>query len=251
MAQDRSVWLVARTGEQADSTLQGLHARGLVGLAVPVLRFEPVDPGPVDWSDAGAIALTSPQGAKRLGSLAGVPRDLPVFTSGDMTGRAARRVGFADVRSAGDDGAALVALLGRSLPTGTIVVYPGAERTSRDLREMATTYGLDVRPVCVYRSVPEERLPAEVHRALGEGRTAGVLLFSAMGAAAFASLLDRACLRDRAATLTAVCLSGAIADRLRTETEGWTWKEIVAAGHPSLPALLDLLPNRKTVAATG
>lgn len=250
MAQDRPVWLVARTVEQADGTLAGLHARGLAGLVAPVLHPVPVDPGPVDWTGAGAIALTSPQGAKRLGSLPGVPHDLPVFTSGDVTARTARRAGFTDVRSAGDDGLALMALLGRSLPTGTTVIYPGADRTSRDLRGMATTYGLDVRPVCVYRSVPEERLPPEVHRALSERRVSGVLLFSAMGAAAFASLLHRAGLQDRAATLTAACLSGAIADRLRAETDGRAWKEILSAGHPSLPALLDLLPNRKAVAAT-
>lgn len=213
-----------------------------MGVVAPVLRRVAVDPGPIDWANAKAIAVTSTFAAHRLPDLPFVPTSLPVFTTGDQTQKAVTTAGFQDVTSANGDAGDLVDLLARRLAPGSVVIYPCAAQTARDIGLMATERGLDVRPVCVYRSEVESGFPTDVQQALVAGDVDGVLLFSARGAAGFVALLDHYGLGHAMRDLAAVCMSQAIADRLSSAAGDRGWKAVLASDRPNLASMLALVP---------
>lgn len=123
---DRPAVWVTRALPAAHATAACVAALGFAPVIEPVvaLRALPFDPAAADG--AAALAFTSAAGVRAFAA-ASPGRHLAVFAVGDATAAAARALGYADVRSADGDVAALDRLLAAEAPPGRVLA-PGALR---------------------------------------------------------------------------------------------------------------------------
>ncbi|MGV8838890.1 MAG: uroporphyrinogen-III synthase [Bauldia sp.] len=230
--------LVTRPQPDASRTAARLRALGHVPLVQPMLSPEYL---PLDIPGVpAAIAVTSRNGVRALAFLPGAARwtAVPVFAVGAATADAARQAGFADVRSADGDGAALADLVTAVLdPAAGEIVYAAAEDRRPDLEQLLRARGFSVRLAVAYRMSPATALSPELRAAIAARAVDGVLLYSARTAAVFAGLVAQAGLNDALAAAGIYAISGATADAA-------AWPDparLRIAGQPTEEAILSLL----------
>ena len=129
MSDLRRVW-VTRARPGADRTAGRVNALGFKPLVAPLLEIHPRLSAP-DLAGVQTLAFTSANGVAVFSALSGA-RDLPVLTVGDATAHAAREAGFATIRSADGDLAALAALI-RAEASGLTILHPSAVEPAGDL----------------------------------------------------------------------------------------------------------------------
>jgi uroporphyrinogen-III synthase len=179
-----AVW-VTRAQPGAAATAERLSALGLTPLVAPLIATRPLPLDAHVLAGAGAFAVTSAEGARRLA--AAVPdRTLPVFAVGDATAAVARAEGFADVRSADGAGVDLARLIAAAAPAGC-VVHVGAAEPAFDLAAALTRAGVTARPVAAYETVAVSALDPAVAGALDRGEVSAVLVHSPAAARALAT----------------------------------------------------------------
>ncbi|GAA0381523.1 uroporphyrinogen-III synthase [Brevundimonas terrae] len=128
------VW-ITRTQPRADITARHVRDLGWEPVVAPLLEVRAITGAMTTAPSPGlvtAVALTSPNTIKAIGSDLLAYRHLPVFAVGDTTAEAARLAGLTDVRSAKGDIQALARLIARDIPTGTVFA-PGAKEPAGDL----------------------------------------------------------------------------------------------------------------------
>jgi uroporphyrinogen-III synthase len=224
------IW-VTRAQPGAAATAARLEALGFAAVVESVLEARPRSGAVIDLSDVEALAFTSAAGVAAFSVLTPV-RDHPVFAVGDATAKAAREAGFADVRSADGDAAALASLIAgaalgptRGLGRG-IVLCPGAAEPAADLPGLLADSGVAARALAVYETheTPPAPPPANLF---------GVLVHSAKAARAVARRLSGA----EASALTVLAISAAAAAPLA----GLGLRRLAVAARPNETALLALL----------
>src|ERR1700760_1789762 len=95
--------LVTRPSPDNATTAAALRARGFEVMQAPMLRFEPVACSGLD-ADYGAVIVTSANALRAVeGQLGGGLLKRPVFTVGETTAGAARKIGFGKVSAANND----------------------------------------------------------------------------------------------------------------------------------------------------
>jgi uroporphyrinogen-III synthase len=217
------VW-VTRTQPQADATAGRLTALGFTPLVVPVLEARARANAVIDLVGVQALAFTSGHAIAAFAALS-ADRALPVFAVGDATAEAARAAGFAAVRSAGGDVAALADLIAGAQPG--LVLAPGAASPAADLAALLAARGVSAAAVPVYETVPTGAAPAL-------GQIDAVLVHSPRGAQLVAAHLAG---RPEAADLAVHAISAAAAAPLAD----LPLKSLAVATHPSEGALLATL----------
>lgn len=194
-----------------------MRALKLEPVVAPLLQVELLPFDPAVGDNAAALAFTSANGV-RAWVEGGGRTDRPALAVGRGTAEAAKAAGFADVRSAEGDGAALAAMISRDRPVGT-VLHPAAEEPAFELAASLGAAGVPAFSVPVYRTVETgvAAPPADV-----------ALLHSPRAARAYARLADGP---------AALCLSEAVAAPLRAAGR----RVAGVADCPSEEALLKLL----------
>ncbi|HKR20316.1 MAG TPA: uroporphyrinogen-III synthase, partial [Stellaceae bacterium] len=174
-------------------------------------------------------------------------RDLPAFTVGDATARAARAAGFVQVESADGDVHALAALAARRLdPAAGALIHAAASAVAGDLAGELARAGFTVRRLRLYEAVAATRLTAETRDAIATGAVGTAIFFSPRTAETFVTLVRTAGIDGCAAAIVAVVLSPAVA----TAFGPLTWRRIEVAAAPNEPALLAALDRALLVAGT-
>lgn len=231
--------LVTRPQPDADKTAAKLRALGHEPVMAPLLTVVFAAP-PVDLAEPAALMLTSRNAVRavsRWPQAAGW-RDRPVFVTGQGTGDAARRAGFADVRSADGNAADLAALVMAEIgPALRPILYPAARDRSEGFVEVLRTKGYDVLVVEAYRAEIAASFDPAVCEALRFSRIDVVLLYSRRTAVAFQQAVERAGLASALGGIRLYALSARVAEPL-----GDLGVEIVVAAHPDEDSLLALLP---------
>ncbi|MFZ2467312.1 MAG: uroporphyrinogen-III synthase, partial [Parvibaculum sedimenti] len=128
-------------------------------------------------------------------------------------------------------------VLGRLSPGGGPLLHVAGAVTAGDLKGMLEARGFSVDRAVLYEAVTAEQLPEAAASALGEGRVDGALFYSPRTARQFAELVRIAGLEQELVTVTAYCLSTAVADALA----GLPFKAVEIAAEPSQTSLLELL----------
>jgi uroporphyrinogen-III synthase len=208
---------ITRALPEAERTAERVRALGAEAVVAPLLTIAPCA---YDTNTAGAQALlfTSTNGVRAFPDVRGA-RDRIVLAVGDATAAAARAAGFADVRSAGGDVAALAALATRDLdPRGGKLIHIGGERLAGDLAGRLRAAGFTVERRVAYSARPALALPAAF-----AGPLDIVLFHSARAAETFISLGA-----PNAAQLTAACISAAVAEAAAKTA----WRRIIVAPEP-------------------
>jgi len=148
----RRVW-ITRAAPGAEATAVRVRALGWEPVVAPVLQVRFLSPF-VDLTGVGALAFTSANGVRAFARQTD-RRDPPVFAVGQATAAAAREAGFADVRSAEGD----VAALGRAIVAhrstfSGVILHPGAAEPAGDLRGDLERAGLRARAQALYETAP-------------------------------------------------------------------------------------------------
>lgn len=226
MGSGAPVW-ITRAQPGAAATAERVAALGFSPIVDPLLAVEPIA-ATIDLAGVAALAFTSVNGVEGFARCC-ARRDLPVFTVGAATAKAAQDAGFSKTRSADGDVEALERLIA-DVALGP-VLWAGAEAPAGDLVSGLRARGVEARGVAVYATV--ERSPsADTLSLLDEPLT--VLVHSPRAARALTEILT-----GRAhAHLRLLCLSPAVSAPLMAVSEP---RSVAFAPRPDESALLQLL----------
>jgi uroporphyrinogen-III synthase len=214
---------ITRAAPENARTAARLQKRGAIPLLAPLLDIEPLSFAS-DLRQAQALLFTSSNGVHAFARESKV-RATPVLAVGDATAEAARALGFADVRSADGDVAALALLAQSSLdPRGGKLVHVAGARVAGDLAGALAAAGFDIERRIAYEARPVTRLPDDFADPLDI-----VLFHSARAAEIFVDLGA-----PNSETMTAVCLSAAVA----LAAQKTVWARVTVAPAPREDALL-------------
>ena len=222
----------------AAATAAQLAVRGFEPVVAPMLRL--------CWRaarlpEAGAVQAVVVTSGNALPGLAASLRQVPLYAVGDATAARARALGFASVASAGGDAGALAALVGRACrPGGGALLLASSARQGGALAAALRGEGFAVLRRVLYEARPVGRLPEVARAALGEGRVAAALFFSAETAEAFVRLVGAAGLGGVLANVTALAIAEPAASVLRR----LPFRAVRVALRPNEGALLAMLHDR-------
>lgn len=194
--------IVTRARSQAAALTDLLVAAGADVLECPTIKF--VDPG--DWGPADAsiaaldtfdwIVFTSANAVERFfdrlaqrGLGAGAPSRASIAAVGPATEAALAAVGVAaDVVAKDHVAEGLAAELIEREVSGARILIPRAERAREVLPQTLREAGAEVVVAAVYTTVPEERAPETVMRALQAGEVDAITFTSGSTVKQFAAL---------------------------------------------------------------
>lgn len=226
--------LVTRPEEDADQLISRLGAIGVEVLPEPLLFIDYLDGPAPSLNGVQALLATSANGVRALARRS-TERGTPVYAVGAASAKAALDAGFTKVVSADGDVEALAELAAARLDgkAGSLLHVAGSE-VAGDLRGLLEKHGFTYRREVLYTARKAERFSDNTMRALRDGDLDGVLFFSPRTAAAFVALTRAAGLSEACRSITAFCLSPAVADKLKDIT----WRDVRLAARPEQTALL-------------
>ena len=222
---------MTRPEPAASDTARQLATLGFAPVVAPLLRVRALPARLPERPDA--VLVTSGN------ALAALPRrlhGLPLLAVGDATAARARTAGFADVRSAAADAAALAALARQSCPRGSLLLLASGRGQGGDLAEALRAAGLRVHRRAVYAAETVARFPAAAARALQDGVLRAALFLSAETARAFVRLLPPA-LHPALGVVDALAIGQPAADALGA----LPWRRVRVSSTPTQEGVLALL----------
>ena len=226
--------LITRPSEDAEPMAAILGERGIETVLEPLISVTDVEGPSLDLDRVQALLITSANGIRAFARRQ-QDRDRAVYAVGDASARAARALGFGDVKSATGDVVALAALVRAELdPKAGAILHVAGTHVAGDLSGELEKAGFTVRREVLYQAVAAEALGPETLEALKTGTLDGVLLFSRRTAGLFLRLLTGAGLSEACERLSVYCLSPAVADKVR----GLPWLGVIVANEPNQDALL-------------
>ncbi len=233
--------LVTRSIEDAEPLAAALRRCGYEAVLEPLMSITDVDVPDQVPDGAQALLITSANGIRAFARW-NSRRDIAVFAVGDASARAARDLGFAEVRSAAGDVDALAALVRDELDPGRgALVHIAGSHVAGDLSGLLEAAGFDAQRRVLYQATAVEKLSPVTVDELKAGTLDGVLLFSPRTARLFVKLAAAAGLEEACRPLVAYCLSQAVADNAKA----LPWRDVVVAAEPTQRSLLDALGPRE------
>lgn len=228
--------LVTRPWAEGRALTARLDRMGVEPVLAPVIAVEALPvvlpPEPID-----ALLVTSAHAAAGLSAQNRQALEAkPVFAVGAATAAAMRRDGFADVRVAGGDVAALVGLVRLTHPRRARLLYLCGRVRKPELAEALAADGHAIAAVESYEARPVAWGPETVVQ-LREAPPLAALHFSRRSATLFADAASRAGLGDVLKRAVHLCLSDDIAQALRF----WAPEGVLVARRPTTDSLLQAL----------
>jgi len=209
--------LITRPEEDGEALSKRLLAAGHEAILAPVMEIVAVD-ARLELEGVQALLVTSRNGARML-ARATPRRDLPVYAVGDQS-------------------AALATLVARSIdPKRGPLLHGAGSAQAGDLAQMLAAKGFTVRRTILYESRAKKALPDAAQRALKTGYVEGVLFYSPRTARVFGELAQEAGLGAGLGSLTAYCLSEAVAEA----ASPFAYKAYRVAKTPNEATLLALI----------
>jgi len=225
--------LLTRPLEDGAETARQLALRGHQALLAPLLSTRFLDGPEIVLDGVQAILATSANGVRALARRTGV-RDLPLFAVGPQTAAEARKLGFADVKSADGDAEALArATRDWAQPGKGALLHVAGQ--GNDGKLAAALSDFSVRREILYAVTPLEKMPPEIMAWLAGGKVDAALFFSAISAAVFRQLAVKDGLDLK--TVLAVAISPAAAAALAP----LVFAGLRTAQRPNLENLINLL----------
>jgi uroporphyrinogen-III synthase len=229
--------LLTRPLEDAVPFAQMLAARGHDAVIAPLLEIRFADGAEISLDDVQAILATSANGVRATARRT-ARRDVPVFAVGPQTAEEARRAGFATVRNAEGDGAALArATVQWASPQNGALLHAAGGEAPKFLAGELEKSGFTIRREILYQAVAANALPDAALSALKNDTLDAVMHFSPRSARLFCELTAEAGLVQDCKKIRALCISKATADAAAAIAFG----QICIAQTPSQTAMLALL----------
>lgn len=216
-----------------------LAARGHEVVLAPLLEIRSLGARLPELASFQAILATSANAFLdcRPDALTGGP---PVHAVGEATAEAARHCGAERVLAAAGDGLSLIEEVAAARdPAAGPLLYLAARDRRVDVAGALRDRGFAVEQLETYAAETLPALPENLRTRLAEGGIDAVSFFSPRTAASFVRLLYDAGLETACETLTALCLSEAVA----LELGDLAWRRVAVAARPDQEALLAALEN--------
>jgi uroporphyrinogen-III synthase len=225
--------LLTRPLEDGAETARQLTLRGHQALLAPLLSVRFLDGPEIALDGVQAILATSANGVRALARRTQA-RDLPVFAVGPQTAAEAKKLGFAKVKSADGDAAALArAVRDWAAPAGGALLHVAGE--GNDGKLAASLPDFSVRREILYAVTPAREMPDDIVNWLLLSQVDAALFFSPRSAAIFRDLALREGLRMDG------ILAGAISPAAAAALDPLRFAELRIAARPDLENLLNLL----------
>lgn len=210
--------LVTRPEPGASETAHAIEAWGHRATLAPLLEIE-TRPGAVpDLAPYSALIATSRNALKALVQSPRVEaaKQMPLFAVGQGTGKEARRMGFQNIIEgpAGAEDLAGIISVGWPRDDGPLLHLAG-ETLAFDLKKELEQEGFSLEVVSVYAARPTAALSDSVLKDIRSGEIDTVILMSPATADNFVRVVRAAGLEAEAKKLTCLCLSAAVAARLK------------------------------------
>ncbi len=237
--------LVTRPQADSEPLASALRAQGHSVLVAPLLRVEFIVDAGLSLDDAAALIFTSANGVRAFAA-ASPRRDLPCYSVGDRTASTLSEAGFSEIASAAGDVESLARLILADRQPGPERLYHIAgSDVAGDLAGVLGEAGYRVERVVLYRTVAQE-LDVAARDALRNRALDGVLFFSPRTAHAFADQIRRSPLISTLGSVTAWCLSAAVAHALGD----LPFARVAVPETPTQDALLSLIsaPSQRSAA---
>jgi uroporphyrinogen-III synthase len=232
--------LITRPAAMAEALSVILQKCGYETVCEPLLSIAPTHTPQPQTDKIDAIAITSSNALlalkERQCGITGL-LDVPCFCVGPRTAESARTFGFRNVQNSTTDAVELAAYINVTIkPDATIIHIAGRDVTAA-LRE-----GLEKNVHCliewpVYEAIPAKTISAGTRALLASRKLDAVVIFSPKTARVLHDLIDGTALEACCTALTAICLSEAVADGLRS----LKWRRLIVASQPSEDAVIACL----------
>jgi uroporphyrinogen-III synthase len=233
--------LITRPQPDADELAADMMTRGHACLIAPALEIVQRD-AEIDLEGVRAFLITSRNGVRAL-SAKTERRDIPVLAVGSGTSGEAAAAGFITLAASGDV-AALGALVRETVrPNEGTLLWITGKNVRGDLRADLRAAGYQVLRHVLYDARPAEILPPDCVVAFEANEIDGALFFSPRTAQTFVRILTMAGLERATQTVTAFCLSPAVAAALAS----LPWRDVEIAGRTDQATLLDLVDRKDTM----
>ncbi|PHS29197.1 MAG: hypothetical protein COA85_01550 [Robiginitomaculum sp.] len=229
--------LVTRTLPGAEHTANALRALGHEVWVDPALTVRPTDEPLPEITAIKALVASSAHGVKALGHLAGA-KDLPLYCLSGASAEAARALGFAHSKAAGEDARALCDNICHTLsPQNGALLWARGAHTSFDVKAELCGRGYDLQTWQAYEAHASGALKKSTLAAIRDGKIKAVMLHSARGAKVFVELAQGANLSLSA--LGAITLSQNVAQGINDAG----FAKIVCAKTPNERAIREAVQN--------
>ncbi len=201
--------LLTRPEADARLSAEKLSALGHCCIVAPLFEIAPTDEHKPHGDFSGLLATSAhafdaPEQFQAL-------RDLPLHLVGERTAEAARRAGFAHMRSSAPDGEALAESIGKGAEH--FLYLAGRERRP-ELETQLAAQGHRVTPWIRYETRQVAHLPQTAHAALLGSKIDVVLHFSTRSAALYRALACAAGLEAQALKPVQIAISARAAQKL-------------------------------------
>ena len=227
--------MITRPAEDGAPLAAALNARGIDTLIVPLMTIVHQPGPPLDLTGVQALLVTSANGVRAFAAR-NVQRDPIVCAVGQATAHAARDAGFLRIATAAGDVDSLADMVRRALdPAGGALLHVAGSTLAGDLAGQLRDAGYCCRREVVYEALKVERLPENAAARLREAALDGVVFYSPRTARIFVELAGSAALAAQCATMTAWCLSAAVAE----QAQAMTWRRVVVAARPDSVAMIE------------
>ncbi|HWA30797.1 MAG TPA: uroporphyrinogen-III synthase [Rhizomicrobium sp.] len=229
--------LVTRPEDDARAMAEKLIAMGHTVVIAPLLDIVFFDGPEISLDGVQAILATSANGVRAIARRT-QRRDVPLFAVGPQTAQEAERAGFAHIKNAQGDGAALARTTRDwAKPEAGALLHAASAEAPKHLASDLESHGYTVRREVLYEARAASALPENAATALRSRQIDAALFFSPRSAKTFAEGVARAGLANALAPVTACCISEATAKALA----GMPFRAIRIADAPHQDALLSLL----------
>lgn len=227
--------LVTRPRADAVAFSTRLHALGHTTIVEPLIDIAYLDGPTLDLTGVQALAFTSANGA-RAAARRTSERAIPVIAVGRATAAEAKALRFTNVSEStgeGVDGLSrhIVATL---KPGAGSILHPTGTVTAGDLKASLTAAGFTARTERIYEAHAAETLSGALIAELAANLVDTVTFFSPRAATLFAVLIEAENLASACRSMTAVVMSGAVANALQP----LAFREIRIAAEPTADAML-------------
>jgi uroporphyrinogen-III synthase len=229
--------LVTRPQPDADRFADALAEIGVDALVAPLMSIElnrAIDP---DLSGCTALAFTSANGARAFSQLSNI-RDLPAYTVGSGSARAAAELGFSIAGKGAGTVESLADVLSATEEAGARIYHAAGADIAGDLAALLEAKGVACRRQVLYKAQIPAVLPEEINLALSAGGVDGAVFFSPRSASTFVRLVTNAGQASACAGLDLYSLSPAV-----TEAACGTiaWRRVREARTPMQEALINTI----------
>ena len=210
-----------------------LSREGITTMREPLLKIVPKFE-PISVKGFQALIVTSANGSIALAKGTDYRR-IPVFAVGGATAAIAIEAGFIQVRNANGRVLTLTDIIISELnPEHGPLLYLSGENISVDIENILRAEKFKIHRQIVYRAVSAKALSASTMHALRKKNIDVVSFFSPRTAITFAKIIEKKGLREIFGSLTAVCLSEAVADPIRN----LGWQEVLISETPDQESLV-------------